>query len=130
METMFVNRKGLKVWINKSEFNKDIEKEWTDKDEKELQAKTPKESMITILRNGTETEIKEEDFDEATDTRIDQSNPLLDMLDGNISEVSNKIDKIETVKELDELLEAETNGKTRKGVVAAIESRVEELTVE
>jgi hypothetical protein len=127
METMFVNRKGLKVWINKSEFNKDIEKEWTDKDEKALQEKTPKESMIIILRNGTETEIREKDYNEETDTHIDQGDPLLDMLDGNVGEIADKIAKIETIVELDKLFEAESNGKTRKGVTDAIKDRIEEI---
>lgn len=72
IETMFVNRDGAKVWINKADLNPDIEREWTDKDEEALQDNAPKESMITVIRDGKEIEIKEEDYNEATDELVEE----------------------------------------------------------
>ena len=34
LETMYVDRKGVKVWINKSDFNSAIEKPWEDAPQK------------------------------------------------------------------------------------------------
>ena len=44
LETMWVNRKGVKVWINKSDFNSAIEKPWVDP------VQDPKEKKPTVKK--------------------------------------------------------------------------------
>ncbi len=83
----------------------------------------------TVLRNGVECDINIGDFNKDTDERIEQdknkkvTNPLFNILDGRIKEVTDGLNKVNSIEDLDLLLKAEENGKTRSKVVKAIEER-------
>lgn len=92
---------------------------------------------MTVKRKGNTVLINKEDFNSETDEKIKQdkaskpSKPkkdnILDILDGNIGEVVAEVGKIDSTDNLDKLLKAEHDGKTRIGVVDAIEFRKAEL---
>lgn len=48
IETMFVNRNGVKVTINKSDFNEEIESVWSDESPEDLED-AEKDSLIAEL---------------------------------------------------------------------------------
>lgn len=67
-----------------------------------------------------------DDVSEIADVRVGTS-AILAVLDGNVTTVETAVSGIDDVDALVALLEAEQNGKTRKGVRAAIETRIAEL---
>lgn len=87
----------------------------------------------TVLRNGVECDINVGDFNSETDERIGKnkakkgSDPLLDILDGNVGEVTEKLEEVDSVADLDKLLKAEESGNTRIGAVSAIKKRIAAL---
>ena len=65
--------------------------------------------------------------DKADEIAASNAVPKLGLLEGNVADVKTAIEGLGTAEELQALLEEESSGQRRKGILIAIEARLEDL---